>query len=469
MRAIAAWLALWDDAVCQELTKREPETLLALGDPETLSITVRSNLVRNFVATYGQGGWRGLDIPIDQIRRLADPDLAPVIRECWGNGSVSGEVRELLLEIIWLGPVYGCADLADAVARDPTQPHNHRISAIRALIACDRNDAVRKLAGAMLTEPASWPNEIVHGLAAELFPRFITIDGLVTLMERTQEPKQTIGGFEWASRQIAEAIEPQTELAASLRNGLADLIWRGRQDSTGPYSVRSGFDYLAPALAKLCNRQLSWHAGACSDDLVRACVIASRFGNNVTDVEKSIENLRAHFNSDPALRSEAFWAELAFMDEIAPDTDDWDRYHHAKQNSLMGYLTEADRPWLEAGLANESRPERRAVALHALISIWRQGGRKEFDLNVIRGHLKGEATLVAILEERTAPPTPEQEAASARHEAWHQQQDEDQAREEATRLREEEALRGYLLTNADEAFSPGNRKRNVVEALFLDE
>ena len=37
MRAIAAWLALWDDAVRKELIKREPEALLSLGDPESLA------------------------------------------------------------------------------------------------------------------------------------------------------------------------------------------------------------------------------------------------------------------------------------------------------------------------------------------------------------------------------------------------------------------------------------------------
>jgi hypothetical protein len=38
MQAIAAWLALWDDDVRRELMEREPETLLSMGDPESLPI-----------------------------------------------------------------------------------------------------------------------------------------------------------------------------------------------------------------------------------------------------------------------------------------------------------------------------------------------------------------------------------------------------------------------------------------------
>ena len=63
MRAIAAWLALWNEDVRRELMTREPETLLSMGDPETLPMDARAELVRTFASAYGGGGWRGLDIP----------------------------------------------------------------------------------------------------------------------------------------------------------------------------------------------------------------------------------------------------------------------------------------------------------------------------------------------------------------------------------------------------------------------
>ena len=118
MRTIAAWLALWDDAVRKELTRHEPEALLSLGDPETLNPSAQSDLVRAFVSMYGQGGWRGLSIPIDEVRRLAHPELAPVIRECWENGPANDDIRKLLINLIWLGPAKDCADLVRIVALD---------------------------------------------------------------------------------------------------------------------------------------------------------------------------------------------------------------------------------------------------------------------------------------------------------------------------------------------------------------
>lgn len=100
MRAISAWLALWDEDVRAELMAREPEILLSNGDPETLSVSARVALLRAFAASYGEGGWPGIKIPIEEARRLAHPELATVIKELWGGGPSNEDVRELLLELI---------------------------------------------------------------------------------------------------------------------------------------------------------------------------------------------------------------------------------------------------------------------------------------------------------------------------------------------------------------------------------
>ena len=135
MRAIAAWLALWEPAVRKELIEREPETLISSGDPGTLSLSARGDLVRSFASHYGQGNWRGLNFMADDTLKLAHPELAPVIRECWGAETTNPDVRGLLLQLIWLGPIPDCMDLALAAARNKDWDPGNRIVAIRALIA----------------------------------------------------------------------------------------------------------------------------------------------------------------------------------------------------------------------------------------------------------------------------------------------------------------------------------------------
>ena len=459
MRAIAAWLALWDGAVREELTRREPEALLSLGDPETLDLAARGNLVRAFVAAYGQGGWRGLNIPIDEVRRLAHPDLAPVIRECWRNGPANEDVRELLIEMIWQGPIEGCADLARSVALDTTLRPHHRTIAVRALVACGWDDSVRELADAILAHPESWPDSVVHGVAADLFPRIITAGDLITLMERTSNPRRTVGDFAWASQQIVNSIEPRSESAVALRDEMAALIRRGRFQTVGSYQIHGKFDHLAPALAILCARQLSEAPDAPDAELIRACVVASRFGGDKWNGSEPIGKLKAHFAANAKRRNLAFWAELEFMNEVAPADDDWMRFFHAQHDSLLDRLAEADRPWLEAALAIESRRERRAFALYALIDGWRQRGRVASELDAIRARLKEDTILGRILEEHTA--LLERNQAIERMKRDDRRGRRARANQETQRLEGWKRWREELLADPADAFSAENLNGTV--------
>ena len=459
MRAIAAWLALWNDDVRGELIEREPEALLNMGDPGSLDMTARAGLVRGFAATYGRGRSRHLDIPLTEVRRLAHPDLAPVIRECWNTGASNEDVRELLIEMIWQGRIESCADLARVVAFDDASEPYPRVIAIQALVVCDRRDDVAKLANAMLDESTGWPARVVHGVAADLFPRFITADQLVALMERTRESKRTVGGFEWVSQRIVEAIEPLSEPAFTLRDKLADLVRRGR--ATEIYNLHSRFGYLAPALATLCDRQMTATTGQPDADLVRATVIACRFSrfNRFSglrgDNREHVAALRAHVvAADAMLRRDAFWADLAFADEVDPTDDAWRRLFNVvggMRGGLVSHPTDADRSWLVEALADEGKPERRAVALHALIDIWWRNGRIDTDLDTIRASLKGDAVLGRILDQRTAPPKRNEER--ERIERNHRRRERAEAKREDERLKDCKEWRNALIADPADAFS----------------
>ena len=461
MREVAAWLALWDDAVRGELIKREPEVLLSLGDPETLDIAARGKLVRAFFTVYGEGGWRGLNIPIAEVRRLSHPALAPVIRECWGNGPTNDDVRELLIEMIWQGAVEDCADLARTVAFDATETPYHRIAAIRAMIACNCHDDAREIVDAILAQPASWPDRVVRGVAADLFPAIITVDELVCLMEQRPESKRIVGGFDWVAQQIAETIEPWSESAVALRNEMASLVRRG--DRYEHHHFRSKFNYLTPALAILCSRQLSMAPECRSTDLIQASVIASRFGKE--GWRNPIGRLRKLFRNNAALRSDAFWAELTLMDEIVPATGgDHHRFSSTIHGGLVGGLIETDRHWLLGTLADKNQTGRRAVALHALIDIWVRQGRVVSELDTIRASLEDDTALGGILERCAA--LPERNEKIEQCELEHQREGYTQDQHETQCLREWKEWRDVLLADPAGAFSE-EKQPDTVSTLYL--
>lgn len=93
MRPVAAWLALWDERVRRELVSREPETLLSMGDPEALPIPARAQLLRAFPQAYGHGGWRGLRIPLDDVRRTGSRISCEVLQSTMRTSNVPNEPR----------------------------------------------------------------------------------------------------------------------------------------------------------------------------------------------------------------------------------------------------------------------------------------------------------------------------------------------------------------------------------------
>ena len=248
-------------------------------------------------------------------------------------------------------------------------------------------------------------------------------------------------------------VDPRSLPAIALREKMADLIYRTREKRSEPYRIRGKFGGLGPVLAALCERQLGDLGGGPDADLIRACVIASRFGAGETDPDQWIGKLKARFGTSPSLRSAAFWAEQAFMDEIAPTTDDWQRCYRSVHDGLAGPLTEADRPWLEAGLGDESRPERRAVALHALIGLWFKRGSVGSELDELRRSAKDDEDLLELLTEQTAPPTEERrlELEAMRREDERRQRERAEAEEK--RIEGWRRWREWLVANLDEAVS----------------
>lgn len=401
MRSIAAWLALWDDAVLQELMRREPEVLITQADPETLSIEARNRLLRAFVTSYGKGSRRGLGSPIEEVRRLAHSALGPTIRQLWGSGPSNEDVRELLLELIWQGQIEECMDLALTASRDRSWNSYHRVTAVRALIACQQDSQVREIVSAILSNSPDWPPSVVRALIPSLFPEAISAHELIIILERFPEPKRSLGGLEWALQEIARSIDCEFNDARELRDGIAALIWDARHDEAHYCREESRYKYLAQTLVILCIRQL---ATTTSDaNLLRACAIGYRFSHGYTSNDSRGE-LRALFQFDTKLRSQAFWCDLQLVDESTPSLGDHERLIEASFDGLIEHFKQCDQAWLMEALRNQDRPERHALALQALLKLWDQRSGALTELAEIQAIIKEQPALVDLVKDAVAAP-----------------------------------------------------------------
>lgn len=399
MRPIAAWLAISDEITRKELINREPEALLIHGDPQSLELSARSALIQRFVTCYGTGSWRGLDIPLDEVRRLAAPELASVVRMSWGDTPINPDVGDLLLDMIWQGPIPACADLAYAVAMDQARSSANRVTAIKALLACGKNDLVGDVTKAMLSDPIAWPSDVARYLLADFFPEHITVDQLVSLL--IPQTKSSKNNHTWILRELINSIEPHADHSIELRKKLAKIIWSGREETNDYfYKLRSKFEGLSPILAMLCQHQIQANI-TLDAELIHASIIASRFSKQEDQLHDEKAKLRALFSKEGEHRETAFWLELDFIDEFVSSKDDWSRFFQTEHNGLIGGISEIDRTWITTALADTSLPQRQTVALHALFNLWHRNGARETELLEIKKALGVNANLDAIFQERT--------------------------------------------------------------------
>uniref|UniRef100_UPI0040577885 hypothetical protein n=1 Tax=Candidatus Electronema sp. TaxID=2698783 RepID=UPI0040577885 len=379
MRPIAAWLALWNKDILRELIQREPEVLLVHGDPGSLSPEARAEVLRGFAAAYGDGGWRGVEAPsIGEVQRLACPELAPVIRELWGKHPDSEEVVKLFLQLIWQGAIRDCVDIAEEVAFDTQRPDYQRSIAVSGLVACGESAALRKIAESVLTEQEKWPDEIIPELAQRLFPAALSVQELISLIERTTKPRSGTSEFLWYFERIAEDIDPFSSTAAELRKAVAELIWKERDiRQEGYWNITGKYSYLCSGLAILCGKQLAEELP--NDDLLWACAVVNRFKTRPNEGERvSLQELKEHFKNNQYLREMAFWIEVDLMNDLFPEQQGRRRmldYYDVMRNSLLGYCSDAslrlDQIWLFKALKDTATIQyHRHIALEGLLLFW---------------------------------------------------------------------------------------------------
>ena len=377
MRAVAAWLALRLDSVRLEIMRREPELLLLEGDPGALTLEHRIALIERVNAVYGKGGWRRLQIPHDAGRRISCPELVPAIRGIWSSRPENTEISEFMLELIWLGRLADASDIALEAALDPSLPYVHRVIASRALVDCGVSAAIVTVVQSMVAQPGNWDDQTVYGTIATLYPGHLSTGDLLRLLRRDPQ-RESSTAFTMAMREIVDSVDAGSPDATALRDGLVRLIVARIDPKSDWWEFKSGQGRLAEPLARLVWRQVE--TGVAADDgLLLAALYANQLTRRDYSDDKVVAKLRRWVaGQPPEVRASLFWLQDAVfrsMFEAAPR----ERFHRSIHYGLARMPESEDRDWLVAEVRTGSDPERRAVAVHALITMWHFAGRPRLE------------------------------------------------------------------------------------------
>ncbi|MBC3832304.1 ATP-binding protein [Undibacterium amnicola] len=369
LRPIVAWLAANDGSIFKEVLEREPEVLLNFGDPESLSFTQRCQALETYVNRYKDGKWRGLHVPRLQVHRIASQELAPLILEIWSLNIENPEVRELIIEIIEIGKIKECADLALTVALNHKAEWQERHSSIAALIQFNDSHIIDVLNN-MLGHPEQWIAQLIKSAIVDCFPLQLSIEQVGFLLQHVSELSNEIGELKWRwPKVIAESNFTQHALE-QLRQKLNDLVLENAIPTRTELIDKTPRADLLNALAAVCLRLLTKN---CFDEAVfKSSIVVQHFSeDHYASQKEPISELRKALSSIPEQCRETFYfVHLAFIQSFYSTENSNYQFYHLSHQSPIQYNIQQDDIWIRKNLALRSLAiDTRAHLLKLMINI----------------------------------------------------------------------------------------------------
>jgi hypothetical protein len=404
MRPLAAWLALSRETIFDEIIALDPAVILDHGDPQSLRPAQRVRALEAYVGRYGSGGWRGLEMPSIQVHRFASPDIADSVGQAWEQGVENPEVRDLLLQIIAVGKLGGCADIAYAAAMDGTRPVRERSLAIQALLEL-KDRRLGALSASIESDPASWPDATARHTALDLFPTYMPVGRLAQILRRVKERPHSVGDLTYRLPREIEIADLSPDYLDQLRVVLTELIMDGITWERVKFPhLRTRRPDLIGALVAACRRQAA--EGVQAEPWVTSSLLAIRISAEDHSEKDAMTELRRALALLPAnARETAFWKEDAFLASLHQSKDVWHRIFDLSRYGGIQLNDEKDAAWVRKRLSDPNEPlEHREMMLWTeMLLINRSATDHRELLQVLKSPVSDAPSLVMIIENRLKP------------------------------------------------------------------
>ena len=278
MKPIAAWLALWDERVRSRILTIAPDILIEHGDPSRLPVDIRAQLLRQFASLNAGRSDTGASFDMTSVRRLADPRLATTVLDLLHQHRENEDVRQLLLNIVWQGPIPECAESALSFALDTTMDSHTRICGMWAVGAAGNKAQKRRLVEAILSNISGWGKQEIGAAVGALFPDALTLDELLAILEALEPPPSySVNVLDHALQELVSVHCPPLQ-RESLLVGLVGLLEREPHIEPPYCEVSQRYAWLLGYAAKLAER-IILDADASTYTVQRCLVTCYRTGS----------------------------------------------------------------------------------------------------------------------------------------------------------------------------------------------
>ncbi|TPK07986.1 hypothetical protein FJ872_23520 [Mesorhizobium sp. B2-5-9] len=378
LRPAAAWLALWHADFGDEIIRREPIVLMKHGDPRSLTIDSRRQILAALAKLHAEGEIPDTSLDSRNFAMFADARLATDIIKAWEVNS-HDDFRFILLRLISDGAIPGCEVLLREAASAEGSRNYRRIAAIEAMKASGDHAGCRQAAREALAHPGALSAYMAAGIAQALYPNFLTTDDLLRLVVEAKPPHSDTGeGFARAIAGLYQlATTPQDR--AKIVERIGDLcLMPPLVESYSRVSVKHG--YLADHLRPIAAAEIKVLGDkAPSQALVRLLMAIERADRSYS-VETDEPPLRELVQANPRLNRALLWADVADTRSLPaerPVDRHW-RIYFGSGNKLWG-ASEQDLEWLFDDALMLPEIDDRRVALSLIVPLIKSTGRETIE------------------------------------------------------------------------------------------
>lgn len=460
MAPVAAWLSLWNEHVRKEVLRREAKLLFRQGLPSAFSVDLRADILRAYVSDYAGKDWCSAGIGHPELRRVAHPELAPVVRELWDKGYTGHDSRELLLELIWLAPMPACVDLALAAVLDSHLDASHRRLAAWGVLAAGTQVQKQELAAAVVGRAV--PEFVIRSCLFQMVPTLISTDAFLAVVDQMKQEPNDVHGLNYTIYETAKNGHLNAEDLVRIRDSLTDRVWTTRRDDAMMYQAHSEKDHYQDGLFALCAATIP-AIGNNASTWVRAVVIAHHFGEQTESIiakaeQTAVQNALAE-RSD--LREAYCWASVATTDALEGDQKDSLRAFDAIRRLLQfARLNKDDQEWLLEATRPGANEGHRAVAFFILFQAYDLRAEKPLATQLEHA-IQDRADLVGELDAHLNPKARETD----KYEVKQKRQEQEFARKEEKRIEGWVIWRTRLLNDPDFLMA-GDERESVLRNAY---
>ena len=408
---IAAWLCCgterWNQSVRAWVLECEPSIHLKYGDPGSLPVDYRRDVL---FALFHQSKGRSrmwLDARPECLSRLADPVLSANISEFIRDPSLSDDFRIQMLEIAIHGRLEACLDAALDIVADPVASERVKSNAVLLIDAVGDEVKRSRLAPIVATMPQI-PALLGVRIAMAIFPKAVSAMQLVQLLRKTDfEADDSIGLLHYLNAHFKSTVAPE-DAGSLIREVLAlaqtpPLASYGQE--TSPISAQFTWACrLLPTIFGILVEKTNLSLQEIAVAAEAAWLIGyfrEHHGHQVSG--ENFTNLNHSTLKHPEIRRVHFWRIVNGIRERSKA--ELNIYWFLTSPLAVLTMTPQDFSWLleDANVRNESSD--RVLALDLALLLWIQRGRSRADRRQILRVVRAQPSLLLPIFHKCAAST----------------------------------------------------------------